>query len=31
MYDFLNAALPWVLPGLFTAVSCARMSRKNDE
>lgn len=30
MTDFLKAALPWVLLGLFIAVSCALMSRKTE-
>lgn len=27
MHDFLKAALPWILLGLFIAISCALMSR----
>ncbi len=28
MSEFMQAALPWVLLGVFIAVSCAVMSRK---
>lgn len=28
MDEFFRAALPWVLLGVFVAVSCARMGRK---
>ena len=28
---FLGAALPWILIGLFIAISCARMSEKTDK
>ncbi len=26
--DFLGAAFPWILIGLFVAISCSLMSRK---
>ncbi len=26
--DFLGAAFPWILIGLFTAISCSLMSEK---
>ncbi len=26
--DFMGAALPWILLGLFVAVSCSFMSKK---
>lgn len=28
MYEFLEAAFPWILLGLFVAVSCSVMSNK---
>ena len=28
MHEFARAALPWILLGLFVAVSCVYMSRK---
>lgn len=29
MGDFVSAAFPWVLLGLFVAVSCSFMEKKN--
>lgn len=26
--DFINAAFPWILIGLFVAISCSLMSKK---
>lgn len=26
--DFIGAAFPWILMGLFVAISCSMMSRK---
>lgn len=32
MYEFFEAALPWIVLGLFVAVSCVFISkRKNKE
>lgn len=28
MYEFFEAAFPWILLGVFVAVSCAVMSNK---
>lgn len=28
MYEFFKAALPWILLGLFVAISCVIMSNK---
>lgn len=28
MYEFFEAAFPWILLGIFVAVSCAVMSNK---
>lgn len=27
-FDFITAAFPWIIMGLFTAISCSLMSRK---
>ena len=29
--DFLGAAFPWILVGLFVAVSCSLMSKKRNK
>ena len=31
MYDFFEAAFPWILLGLFTAISCVIISKKNKK
>lgn len=28
--DFMEAALPWILLGLFVAISCSFISKTND-
>jgi len=30
MYEFFQAAFPWILLGLFVAVSCAFFMKKTD-
>ena len=31
MYEFLEAAFPWILLGLFVAVSCVIMYKKRSK
>lgn len=31
MYEFFEAAFPWILLGLFIAVSCVIISKKNKK
>ncbi len=31
MYEFFQAALPWILLGLFVAVSCVFFHNRNKE
>jgi len=31
MQEFLTSAFPWIVIGLFVAISCAWMSRKKEK
>lgn len=31
MYEFCETALPWILLGLFVAVSCVIISKKKNQ